>query len=203
MKILLADDRSFIRISLENIIGKHTMDEAWGADIILNKIKMEDFHLIVMDVNMRGIDSLGLVVEILTLRPEARILMFCTDKGDIQAKKFLQAGAMGYLDNIHEPEIKKAVESVLSNKKYISPRLLENLLQDTISERSKNPFDLLSKREMEITHFILAGETPASISIMLGVDTSTIGNYRSRIFSKLGCKTVEGIRLLANNHVTF
>ena len=186
MKILLADERSAIRLPLENIIGKHTIDEAWSADIILEKVKMGDFHLIILDVNMPGTDSVGLVVEILTLRPDTKILVFCADKGDIQAKKFLQAGAMGYVDNTHEPEIKKAIESVLCNKKYISPRLLENLLQDTISERSKNPFDLLSKRELEITHFILAGETPASISLMLGVDTSTIGNYRSRIFSKLG-----------------
>lgn len=201
-KILLADEhsaiRSWFRIIIEQTIVNTKVEEASNAETILEKVKMEDFRLIVMDANMAGPNPVTVLENILGLRSEAKVLIFSMNSGDGLAKNFLQAGAMGYLNkSAKEPEIKKALESVLSNKKYINPGLLENLLQETISERSRSPFDRLSKREMEITRLMLAGATPESISVALGVDISTIGNYRSRIFSKLGCKTVEGIRSLA------
>lgn len=201
-KILLADDhviiRSGLRIIIENYIDHSLVEDAWDGLSVIEKVKKENYELIVLDVNMPGTNSVSLVKQILSLRPEARILMFSMNNEEIYAKKYLQIGAMGYLSKASpETEIRKAIESMLNNRKYLSPELLQCFIHDALGEKGLNPFARLSKREEEILRHILKGETLTDISHELDVDISTIGTYKARILQKLNCKNVLDVNSLA------
>ncbi|MDP4284897.1 MAG: response regulator transcription factor [Bacteroidota bacterium] len=204
--ILIVDDHSIVRTGLKMVIENYLphckTEEATDGDSAFEKIKKHNFDLIIMDVNMPNTDSFGIVNTILSFRPEAKIIMFSMNSEDIYAKRYLKIGAMGYLrKDAPASEIRKAIETVLDNKRYISAELSQKLLVDLQSNRnSENPFDRLSPREFEIVQHLTTGESVAEISKKLNLHTSTVGTHKARIFEKLQCHNIIDINKLAKLH---
>lgn len=195
LKILLADDhaiiRSALKILIQNHIGHTEMDVAFDGNSVLEKVRANEYDLIVLDVNMPDTDAVDLVTEIINLKPDSRLLMFSMNAEEIFAKRFLQLGAMGYLSKTAiETEIIKAIQNVLNNKKYLSAIMLERLTQQEFKDKNRSPFACLSRRESQIAFHILKERTISEISEMLHLHPSTVGTFKSRIFEKLNCTTV-------------
>ncbi|HZW69618.1 MAG TPA: response regulator transcription factor [Hanamia sp.] len=202
-ELLLVDDHSIVRAGLRLLIEDflpHThIDEATDGDSAFRKIKDHHYDLIIMDVNMPNTDSLGTLQSILSFKPSARIIMFSMNSEDVYAKRYLKMGAMGYLrKDAQNEEIKKAISTVLNNKRYISPELNQKLLTELHSNsRSENPFDNLSPREFEIVQHLAHGDSVAEISNKLNLHTSTVGTHKARIFEKLKCNNIIELTNLA------
>jgi two-component system, NarL family, invasion response regulator UvrY len=125
-------------------------------------------------------------------------LIFSMSSEKIYAKRFLNAGAKGFLskDSTFD-ETKKAILLILNNKRYISDSLAHALVEDTSRKMTDNPFNKLSKREFEITNLMLAGHTLTNICKSLGLSLSSVGTFKSRIFKKLGTKNLIELSELA------
>ncbi len=202
INVLLADDHVIIRAGLKIFIEHHVphsvIDEAWDGDSAFEKIKDKDYHLIILDVNMPNTDSFGLVSNIISLKPEANILMFSMNAEEIYAKKYLQLGAKGYLSKASsEAEIKIALDNVINAKRYISPSLNQAFTEEVLGKKSSNPFDDLSPREFEIVLHLIRGESSAEICHALNLHASTVGTHKARIFEKLHCSNIIDILDLA------
>ncbi|MEO5908306.1 MAG: response regulator transcription factor [Ginsengibacter sp.] len=193
---LLVDDHSIVRSGLKQLIEDYfancVIDEAQDGDSAFEKIKRHDYDLIMMDVNMPNTDSFGLLDTIYSYKPATKIIMFSMNSEEIFAKRYLKMGAMGYLrKDANGDEIKKAIETVLGNRKYISAGLTEKLLLDFQAESNpENPFDKLSPREFEIAQHLCQGESLSKISQTLHLHTSTVGTHKARIFDKLQCHNI-------------
>jgi DNA-binding NarL/FixJ family response regulator len=201
VKILLADDHDIIRNGLRIIIDHNIeasiIDEAIDVSTIIPKISHALYNLIILDDNMPRRNSLQLVAEILEVRPEAKIIMLAMHPEGLFAKAYLQLGVMGYLSiRSPEAEIKSAINTVLNHKKYVSATVLESVTNAEPSTYS-NPFERLSKREVQILHHMLQGDTSKEISNLLDLDSSTVGTYKCRIHEKLGTKRLTDITSLA------
>ena len=204
--ILIVDDHSIVRTGLklliQNFLPHCKIEEAHDGNSALDKIKQENFDLVIMDVNMPETDSFGTLQTILTFKPETRIIMFSMNAEEVYAKRYLKMGAMGYLrkDSPNE-EIERAITTVLNNRTYVSPELTEKILSDMQSKQEpENPFDKLSAREFEIVQHLTHGDSVAEISKKLNVHTSTIGTHKARIFEKLHCHNVIDLTNLAKAH---
>ena len=111
--ILIADDHSIIRTGLKLIIGSFMplskFDEAGDGSSCFEKIKKNNYDLLILDVNMPNTDSFVLVSNILALKPEMKILMFSMNDEEVYAKRYLKMGVMGYIKkDEHADEIKKS-----------------------------------------------------------------------------------------------
>lgn len=204
--LLLVDDHSVIRkgmrIIIENLLAHVKIDEADDGDSAFEKIKRNNYDLVILDVNMPNTDSFGLVTNILALKPDMKILMFSMNDEEVYAKRYLKMGVMGYLKKDEpEAEIRKAITSVLNNKKYMSPRLSQIIIEDLHSNnKTENPFDNLSPREFEIAQHLTRGESLAEICNKLTLHPSTVGTHKARIFEKLNCKNIIDLNSLAKIH---
>jgi DNA-binding NarL/FixJ family response regulator len=203
--ILLVDDHVIIRqglkIFISNIISFAEVDEAEGGDVAFQKIKKHDYDLLILDVNMPGTDSFGLVENILVVKPTSKILMLSMNPEEIYAKKYLKLGAMGYIGkDAPEEEIKSAIETVLNGKRYISASLSQVLAEQAIGRGLDNPFEKLSPQEFKIIQYMMKGDSVSEISNKLHLHTSTIGTHKARIFKKLNCKNVVDLNALARVH---
>ncbi|MEO6705768.1 MAG: response regulator transcription factor [Ginsengibacter sp.] len=205
-KILLVDDhaivRSGLKLLIEDFISHSVIEEAQDGDSAFEKIKKNDYDLIIMDVNMPNTDSFGILDTIFTIKPAVKIIMFSMNAEEIYAKKFLKMGAMGYVQkDVPGNEIKKAISTVLNGKKYISEELREKFLNDLqVNNNSANPFDALSLRELEIVRYLIQGDSVGEISQKLKLHTSTVGTYKSRIFEKLQCNNIIELSQLSKIH---
>lgn len=204
--ILLADDhviiRAGIKMMIENFLSDSHIDEAGDGNSAFELIKLKNYDLIMLDVNMPNTDSYGLISNILSLKPASKILMFSMNSEEIYTKRYLKMGALGYIiKDKEEAEIKKAITAVLNNKRYLSDEMNDKILKDFFTEETENnPFDKLSPREFEIVQHLIRGNSLAGICSDLTLQSSTVGTYKARIFEKLGCANMIDLSNLARLH---
>ena len=154
-----------------------------------------------MDIQMPKTDTLGLMEYIHIKLPDSKVLVFSMSPENIYAKRFLKAGAKGFVSkDASLDEITKAINQVLNNKKYISPALADRLADESFTDAPDNPFDKLSRREFEIASLLLAGQTLTEISQSLNLQASTVGTHKARLFEKLNVGNIMDLKELANTY---
>jgi two-component system, NarL family, invasion response regulator UvrY len=183
---LIADDHEIVRQGLKLLIadfypGAHIL-EAHNGDATLAQLKQFKCTLVILDVQMPNTNSLDLVEYISAFHPNTKVLIFSMSSETLYGKRFIKAGADGYLSkDASVEEVKKAIETVLNGRRYISA----NLIDAFIGEEQKNPFNTLSDREFEIASLLLTGLSINEIAGKIHLQPSTVGTYKARIFEKL------------------
>ncbi|HMW26623.1 MAG TPA: response regulator transcription factor, partial [Ferruginibacter sp.] len=159
------------------------------------------YDLVILDIQMPKTDTLGLMEYIHIKYPAAKVLMFSMSAENIYAKRFMKAGAYGFISK-EAPleEITRAINMILNGKKYISDTLAEKLAEDSFSGKTGNPFNDLSPREFEIVSLLLEGKTVTDISHTLNIQTSTVGTHKARLFDKLGVTNILELKELATTY---
>ena len=201
-RFLLVDDhvvvRSGIKVLLSEIYKPAEIHEAFDGESTVEKLKTNQFDLIMLDIQMPNTDTLGLMKVIHQNYPSAKVLIFSMSAENIYAKRFMKAGAFGFISK-ESPldEITKAINLILNDRKYISESLIDKPAEDSLSGNPGNPFDKLSPKEFEIVSLLLAGKTLTDISHRLNIHTSTAGTHKARLFEKLGVSNILELNELA------
>ena len=204
-KFLLVDDHMVVRSGIKNILADiynpSEIYEAANGESAEEKLKERSYDLIMLDIQMPGTDTLGLMEYINITYPDAKVLMFSMSAENIYARRFMKAGAYGFISK-ESPleEITRAISVILNGKKYISESLAEKLAEDSFSGKSGNPFNELSPREFEIVTLLLEGKTVTEISHALNIQTSTVGTHKARLFEKLGVDNILKLKELATTY---
>ncbi|HEV7779807.1 MAG TPA: response regulator transcription factor [Chitinophagaceae bacterium] len=199
---LLVDDHFVVRAGIKGVLAglypSGEVHEAADAEAATGLLKQHRYDLVMMDIQVPNNNMLGLMEYIHTRYPDTKVLMFSMSSESIYARRFLKAGAMGFLAKDSPPaEIAKAVSLVLANRKYISETLAELLAEDSIKGTPSNPFQKLSIREFEIVSFLLTGQGISEIAGSLHLQVSTVGTHKARAFEKLGVENLLQLKELA------
>jgi len=201
-KFLIVDDhvivRSGIKFLLSEVYKLAEIHEASDGDSATEKLKEHQFDLIMLDIQMPKTDTFGLMEYIHIKYPKARVLVFSVSAENTYARRFMKAGAYGFVSK-ESPleEIIKAINLVLNDRKYISESLAYKIAEDSFAGRSDNPFNKLSPREFEIVALLLSGQTVSDISESLNIQTSTVGTHKARLFEKLSITNILELKELA------
>ncbi len=187
---LLIDDHEVVRSGVKNVLhdlyNPCLVVEAGNEKVVLEQLKKQTFDLVIMDVQMPDFDTISLVEYFKNSYPDTRVLIFSMSAENIYAKRFLKAGAMGFVSKNSElNELVKAVDLVLNNRRYISEGLAD-MLADQIGAKGKdNPFQTLSTRELDIASSLIRGSSVSEIAASHSISISTVGTYKARLFKKL------------------
>lgn len=204
-RFLLVDDHNVVRSGIKGLLIElfkpSEIFEASDGETAVENLKRYRYDLIMMDIQMPRTDTLGLMEYIHIKYPDAKVLVFSMSAETIYARRFLKAGAKGFLSkDAPLEEIKKAISLVLNNRKYISDTLATLLAEESITDKPNNPFNQLSPREFEIVSLLLSGQTISEISKVLNLQVSTIGTHKSRLFDKLKVSNILELKDLANSY---
>jgi len=204
-RIILADDHSFIRLGLIEILK----DEYPAADIkqvsdgetLIKEVTLHDWDLVISDLDMPGRSGLEALEQIKLIKPELPVLILSIYAEDLYAVRVLKAGASGYLNKNSAPdELITAVQRISLGKKYITAEIAEKLLMS--GDETKKPHELLTNREFEIFKLLALGRTVTQIAESLSLALTTISTYRSRIMEKLNLSTNSDLtRYAIANHI--
>lgn len=207
--ILIADDHPIIINATIGIIKEmfsaNTLFHAANSfDKIIEIIETSYIDLLILDINMPDVRSHSVIAKIKLLQPDLKILVFSSYDEDLYALRYIQAGCNGYLQkDCSEEELRVAVRSVIEKGKYASKNLVENILFNRITKDGKlpeNPFEQLSKRELEVAQLIIDGYGVLEISNALSIKISTVSTYKNRVFEKLGVNNIPELYQLYLNH---
>lgn len=201
-KIILADDHSFIRLGLVQILRDAfphaAIKEVSDGESLIKEVILHHWDLVISDLDMQGKSGLEALEQIKSHKPELPVLILSIYPEDLYAVRVLKAGASGYLNKNSAPEeLIKAIQRIGLGKKYITPDIAEKLVD---IEYTKEPHELLSNREFEIFKLLANGKTITQIADMLSISVSTVSTHKSNIFEKLDLSTAADLTRYAISH---
>ncbi|HMO63142.1 MAG TPA: response regulator transcription factor [Ferruginibacter sp.] len=190
-KIILADDHSFIRLGLIQLLKDEypgvTIKEVSDGETLVKEVIRADWDLVISDLDMNGCSGLDALEQIKAIKPALPVLILSIYPEDLYAIRVLKAGASGYLNKNSAPEeLIAAIERIRMGKKYITSDIAEKLME---TNPDKQPHESLSNREFEIFKLMALGKTISQIAEMLSLAPSTVSTHRSRVMEKLKLTT--------------
>ena len=182
--ILIADDHPLMRSGLAAVLGDDARFRIVGqASNGLEAVEMfrrlrPDVTL--MDVQMPEMDGVEATKAICHETPGARIIVFTTYRGDVQARDAMHAGAKAYLLKSAIPtDLIEAIEAVWRGQRYVPAEVARELAEHVGDE-------MLSRREIEVIELIAAGNSNKRIADVLSISEETVKNHVSHVLDKLG-----------------
>jgi len=144
-----------------------------SAEECLGHLEKKRCSLLITDVNMPGMDGIGLLERVKRIRPQLPVLLI-TGYGDIpMAVKAVKAGAKEFIEKpFDESSFVATVKSVLQTS--------------SIEEKLRSK--VLTKTEIEILRQIAEGKSNKKIAFDASRSIRTIENHRYRIMRKLGAQ---------------
>jgi DNA-binding NarL/FixJ family response regulator len=202
MRFLLLDSQSTSLTGIKNIILQEypnsSCDTFQNTDLAFKAFEEKTYLLIVLDINIPGANMHAFIELLLKIRPLQKILIHSNSPESIYAKRLLQVGVKGYVHKTQPTgDFLLAIKTIVYGRHYLSNKLIEKISDDFLYCRSDNPFDKLSKREMEVCQFIIKGYRLTDMAATMHLHKSTIGTHQSRILNKLGVEKTFEVRELA------
>ncbi len=186
-RVIIADDHSFIRLGLIQILRDEypsvEIGEVADGKQLLEEVKLYDWDLVISDLDMPVINGMEALGKIKQLKPELPVLILSIYTDDLYALRVLKAGASGYLNKNSAPnELINAIQMIRLGKKYIPSEIAEKLLA---TDLDKKPHETLSNREFEIFRLLANGKSLSQIAEQFSLALSTVSTHRSRILEKM------------------
>jgi len=193
LRVLIADDHPLFRKGMRALLVAaqdiEVVGEATTGQEVIELAATLQPDVILMDLQMPGINGIEATRQILHTSPHIRILVITLFEDDASVFSALRAGARGYvLKDAKEEEMLRAIRSVGSGEAIFSPAIATRLISFFAAPRpdaSKEIFPTLTEREREILHLLARGSTNHTIAQQLALSVKTVNNYVSNIFSKL------------------
>ncbi|HYX27245.1 MAG TPA: response regulator transcription factor [Pyrinomonadaceae bacterium] len=192
--ILLVDDHEVVRAGIKRIFDKQpglvTFGEASTAAEAFQRVREQDWDIVVLDLSLGGRDGLEVLKEIKQVRPKLPVLILSMHAEELFARRALKAGADGYVTkSSSRAELATAINKVSTGGHYVSPALAERLVIDLRRDQDHAPHELLSDREFEVMRLIASGKTVSEVADLLKLSVGTISTYRARILEKMSMRT--------------
>jgi len=192
LRILLADDHAAFRAGLAVLLGTipdfEIVAEAGTGEEAVGRAAATQPDLVVMDLNMPGIDGIEATRRIVATSPHIAVLVVSMYEADDQVFGALKAGARGYvLKGADRGELVRAIRSVASGEAIFGPAIARRLVAFFAARPpfEATAFPELTQREREILDMVARGLNNAEITQRLVLSPKTVRNHISNIFSKL------------------
>jgi two-component system response regulator NreC len=192
VRIVIADDhavvRSGLRLVLEAEDGFEVVAEAGTTEDARRLTRAHRPDVLVLDLNMPGGPSLGIIPELRESTPESAVVVLTMQDDPAYAREALRSGARGYvLKEAADDELVQAVRAAAGGSTYLNPALGARLAAEPSAP--SGPPDDLTEREVDVLRLIALGHTNAEIGKLLFLSVRTVETHRAHIQQKLGRTT--------------
>jgi DNA-binding NarL/FixJ family response regulator len=184
IRVFSIDDHPLMREGIAAII-RNEPDMLLVAEASNGREAIQGFaehrpDITLMDLRLPDISGIDAMVAIRSDFPDARIIMLTTFEGDVEIRRALQAGAVGYmLKTMPRRQLVDMIRRVHAGKKHIPPEIAAHLAEH-MGEES------LSKREVDVLQKIAGGNRNGDIAALLFISEETVKGHVKHIMEKLG-----------------
>lgn len=205
IRVVLVDDHQLVRCGIRRILdgaaGIEVVAEADSGEAALSRVSELQPDVALLDVHMPGMGGLEATGRLLRAAPGLRIIALTVHGDEPYPSRLLQAGALGYLTKgCDETEIITAIHTVYRGRRYISAEIAQQMALSGLDGGAGNPFERLSRREVEVMLLVTEGHRLQEISDRLCLSPKTVSTYRCRLYEKLGVSNDVELTRLALRH---
>jgi len=128
IRLLIADDHAIVREGLKQLV-KLTQDicvtaEAANGSETLDMIHSTEIDLLLLDMNMPGINGIELIALVKYDRPALPIFVYSMYDDLQMANDAFKAGASGYFTKSSDPKVlMAAIRKVYQGEQYLDPAI--------------------------------------------------------------------------------
>jgi two-component system, NarL family, response regulator NreC len=199
-RIILVDDHTIMREGLRSLLERKSsyqvIAEARTGARALELTRELKPDLVIMDISMpdmTGIEATEIIKEEL---PGIKILALSVHSDRRFILRMFQAGASAYLrKDCASEELIIAIETVLKDRRYLSPAITDDVLSELLSRRmaattEKGAIGHLTLRERTVLKQLAEGRSSKEIATDMNLSVKTVESHRQHIMEKLGLHTV-------------
>ncbi|WFE26005.1 response regulator transcription factor [Solwaraspora sp. WMMD791] len=194
--VVLADDEALLRKAMAALLpleGDITVlaEAADGASAVAATLQHRP-DVLVIDLEMPGVDGLGAVAQIRQTRPEQVILMLTRHARPGVLRKALRLGVQGFVSKSAEPaHIASVIATLHAGKRWVDPDVSALAVIDDCP---------LTDREVDVLRATGDGYSVADIAVRLHLAEGTVRNYLSNAMQKTQTRTRHDAARYAREH---
>ena len=191
ISVSIIDDEKELRESIATFIngspGFRCVSTYGSADVALQRVPTDKPDVVLMDINMPGMNGIECVERLKSLMPEIQIVMLTVYEDTDQIFRALAAGATGYLlKRLSPSKLLQAIREVQAGGSPMSNSIARKVVasfQKAKKTDEKQPH--LSPREQAVLDCLAKGLTYKQIADQLEISIDTIRTHLRRVYEKL------------------
>jgi DNA-binding NarL/FixJ family response regulator len=180
--VLIVDDHPMVREGLAGVLERHNMRISGLAANGKQAVEMYSARrpdVMLLDLRLPDQSGLDVVRAVLSMDPQARIIILSSAQGDASIYNAFSLGVRGYLlKGIDGASLADQVRRVAAGGSCLSPETAEKLTQHLSSQK-------LSQREIEVLGLISKGKGNKEIADLIFVTENTVKMHVKKILLKL------------------
>jgi DNA-binding NarL/FixJ family response regulator len=205
-RILLVDDHALIREAVAEILQREEDLEVVGtaanADDAIDLARRLCPNVLVMDIDMGGVDCFDAVRRIRAAQPEVLVLFLSAYAYDHYIERALRVGARGYVTKTSSVQmVVAAVREVAAGGACFSPdvqaRLVATTNGVTLAAPQHTRSSTLTERELEVLGYVARGLSKKAIADLMFLSVNTVDRHTTNIRRKLGVRDRVALARLA------
>src|SRR2546422_382109 len=195
LTVSIVEDNDQLRGTLARVIGRadgfQCLSQYANAEAALEALPQERPNVVLMDINLPGMNGVECVRRLKQLAPGVQVVMLTVYEDTENIFNALAAGASGYLlKRTRTAELLEAIRDVHKGGSpmttHIARKVVQSFQKAGASPRST---ENLSAREQEVLDCLSQGFLYKEIAEKLGISYETVHTYVRRIYEKLQVRT--------------
>ncbi len=188
--IVIYEDNARLRESLQLLLGDDSGFEVLGAfsgcETVLEEMERLRPSLVIMDIDMPGVNGMEGVRLIKDAHPEVRVVMYTVFDDDNRIFDCICNGADGYLlKNTSPARLIQALRDLAEGGSPMSPFVAQKVFQHFRSNRAVVTDFNLTEREKEILDLLVKGNSYKMIADKSAISIDTVKKHLQNIYHKL------------------
>ena len=193
--VSIVEDNDQLRGTLVRVIsradGVQCLGQYANAEAALEAIPKERPGVVLMDINLPGMNGVECVRRLKQVAPEIQFIMLTVYEDTENIFNALAAGASGYLlKRTPSAELLAAIRDVQKGGSPMTAHIARKVVQSfQKAGASAQATENLSQREQEVLDCLSQGFLYKEIADKLGISYETVHTYIRRIYEKLQVRT--------------
>ncbi len=193
MNILIIDDHQLfaesLKMLLQSLDSSMTITCTQSATETIEHLKNAHIHpdLIILDVNLPGINGFSLMHQFQSLDIWSPVLILSATESPSIIKTAIESGASGFIaKSCNSASLVNAINTVMRGEIYTPNTTYQSDSKDSPS--SEDGFSHITNRQKEILHLLAQGLINKQIASELGISANTVKAHLYEIFRSLNVR---------------
>ncbi|MCC3433954.1 MAG: DNA-binding response regulator [Oscillatoriales cyanobacterium] len=189
--ILIVEDDPMMQLGLKHILNQQphltVVAQAVNGNEAVSVALQHQPDIVLMDIDLPGIDGIAAAQQIRAALPHTRILMLTHHSNPTQVMAALSSGAHGYcVKGTNAEQLLLAIATVQEGGSYLDSKIADCVLQNlkTLPDNCANDDIKLTEREMQVLQQLVEGRSNKQIAAQLGMSVHTAKGHLEMILAK-------------------
>ena len=198
VRILVADDHDIVCSGLERLIAAEADMEVCGVATTgteaVEKARLLKPDVVILDMNMTGLNGLECTREIRKELPQTEVLLFTGHETDELIRQAFVSGAKSFiLKTDAAAHLRDAIRALFKHKPYFTSKVSEVIFARLLHPprgQDLNAGGRLTAHELELLRRLALGDSNREVAAKLSVNLRTAEGHRAALMRKMNFESL-------------